>query len=153
MRKLGLILLILLIGYWLTIFVLTHIPVQKLPPSDVNDKLAHFVAYAGLASLLYLTMWTRWPAFRYPWLYTIAIALVYGAIDEVLQIPVNRVADVNDWLADAAGAILAASVWAGVRWFSWRQTIARQKDAWKVRDEVRDHVASHPIPASGGSPS
>lgn len=142
MSKLRPILAVLLAGYWLTIFVLTHIPAQQLPHSDVNDKVAHFGAYALLATLLYLTIWSRWPGFGFAWLWTITVALLYGAVDEILQIPVNRVADVNDWLADAAGAIAAATVLAGIRWLTWRRAITRQHDAWKVRDAVKERLGT-----------
>ena len=142
MRKLRLILAILLAGYWLTIFVLTHIPAERLPHTDVSDKLAHFGAYGLLTTLIYLTIWSRWPEFRFAWLWTVMIAMLYGAVDEILQIPVNRVADVNDWLADSAGALVAATLLAALRQFTWRRAIARQKNAYKVRGAVKDRLAN-----------
>jgi VanZ family protein len=44
--------------------------------------------------------------------------LTYGAIDELLQIPVGRVCSLGDWLADAAGVatvVALAVVFGAVR--------------------------------------
>jgi VanZ family protein len=39
---------------------------------------------------------------------------VYGALDELTQIPVGRYADVYDWLADCAGALAGVAAFAAV---------------------------------------
>lgn len=126
-------LLVLLIGYWLAIFTLTHLPPKDLPQVNVSDKIEHFVGYGILGALFYLTLWAYRPEFRYAWLLVIVIAMCYGAIDEWLQLVVGRTCDLHDWLADVGGSVLAVAVLSGVRWALWRRTIARQKDAWKTR--------------------
>jgi VanZ family protein len=108
---------IVLVLYWAGIFILTHIPVQNLGGPKVNDKIAHFVAYAGLATLLYLAFWLRWPRLRAAGWAVIGICMVYGAADELLQIPVGRSAELADWIADTAGAVTAVTVLASVRWY------------------------------------
>lgn len=102
------------IGVWLTEAVFTHIPLPTLPPTVPSDKTLHVVAYFVLGSVFLLTLrayalglWRR-----------LAIALpvlaVYGALDELTQPLVNRHASVYDWLADAAGVLLAIAVHAVV---------------------------------------
>lgn len=93
------------VGYWLAMFAATHVPrvevVERLP---TTDKELHFSGYFVLGLLL--------PFWRLPvppptlrrmvrlW----AVIALYGAIDELLQIPVGRSAEVHDWVADAGGA-------------------------------------------------
>ena len=36
--------------------------------------------------------------------------VVYGVVDELLQTPVGRTADVKDWFADVAGAVIGIVV-------------------------------------------
>jgi len=99
------------------IFVLSAQP--SVPtPSQLNDKEAHAVAYATLASLclMGLTGW-RWRSVAGSRLLgAFLIAVVYGVTDEIHQsfVP-GRVPDVADVLADAAGAgiaLTAAGAWA-----------------------------------------
>lgn len=93
--------------YWLALFVATHVPVPHIPGLPENsDKGMHLVAYAGLAWGLGL-----WRTLRGERRVPIAgvvfvVCAVYGAADELLQIPVGRQADVRDWIADACGALL-----------------------------------------------
>lgn len=71
------------------------------------DKAAHFIAYAALAAAL--ALWPKTATWRLHPLCTafivIAIASVYGGVDEVHQsfVP-GRDASVYDWLADTLGA-------------------------------------------------
>jgi VanZ family protein len=87
--------------YWVALFVGTHVPV---PPDIVqlagSDKTLHFLAYLGLSLLIAVCV--RPQAWSYLWL--LLGLSVYGALDELLQIPVNRSAEAADWLADVAGA-------------------------------------------------
>ena len=105
------------IGYWLTMFWATHAPrveaVQQLP---ATDKQLHFSGYFVLGLLL--------PFWRFPvppmtlrrtvrlW----CVVALYGAIDELLQIPVGRSAEVLDWTADAIGAAGGVLVAAAATW-------------------------------------
>ena len=82
-----------------------------------SDKLAHFLAYAVLGALLaHATTRTGWPpaAAR-------ALGIAYGASDEVHQFFVpGRSSDVRDWLADAAGVIVAVALYHWWRRRAWR---------------------------------
>ena len=97
-------------GYWLGLFVLTHIPSVDLPDIEFIDKIGHCVGYAGLAFFIgsVLTIWRGYQA-RFPiWIWTLAVA--YGAIDEYTQQFVKRSSDRYDLLADAIGAALGLLV-------------------------------------------
>jgi VanZ family protein len=108
--------LILLAVYWAILFTVTHIPVNRLPgPGGVNDKLAHFGGYFILAALLYLAFWICRPGMRGAWWMVILVGMVYGAADELLQIPVGRTCEFADWVADVAGTITAVAWLAGLR--------------------------------------
>ena len=104
-------------GYWLLIFIGTHLPPTTLvlPYEEHNfDKVYHFTAYAILAGLL-ATAWQLSSGvltarhLRWTWI----AVVVYGALDEITQIPVGRDCDFWDWVADAIGAAcgLLAFVW------------------------------------------
>ena len=88
--------------YWLAMAVGTHLPPGPDGPVSINDKLLHFGGYFGLAVLLSVTF-RRLPAAA-----VVAIAVGYGAIDELTQPPFGRTADVWDWVADFVGASLGA---------------------------------------------
>lgn len=102
---------VLTAGYWALIFVLTHIPPDKLPHTHTSDKLQHFLAYMGLSFLLGATFSLAVPRLRriLP-LLVLLVPAVYGVFDEVTQIPVGRTCDVHDWIADASGAAVAAGL-------------------------------------------
>jgi VanZ family protein len=69
------------------------------------DKLAHFIAFGAIAGLLGIGMVRSRP------LLLVAVVSAIGAIDEWHQLYLpGRSADVNDWLADFAAAIVAASL-------------------------------------------
>lgn len=102
----------LLAGYWIALFVGTHIPLGKLPVPEGSDKVMHFGAYFGLQFLLLLWLALRAPLTRVRWTAAIGMVFVFGIVDEVLQPYVNRHADVNDCIADWCGAILAATLFA-----------------------------------------
>ena len=92
-----------LIALWITLVMLTHIPVPQSAPQIRNlDKLIHLIAYFPLGLLLPTC---RVRGCQRGWLCLLVIAL-YGIIDELLQIPVGRTASVFDWLADMVGATL-----------------------------------------------
>lgn len=97
----------LLACYWAGLFALTHTP---LPDISVlprhTDKVAHLVTYGGLAFLL--TLW--WSTHRTVGVRQLGKVLmvlaVYSVIDELLQIPVNRTADIYDVCADMVGVTI-----------------------------------------------
>lgn len=106
--------------YWLAIFVATHLP--KLPESvdlsQVSDKSLHYGAYAGLAFLLSASLGVNGWSWGRAGL-VLGVAGLYGAVDEVLQIPVNRHADVLDWQADMVGAGTGILVYTLLRAACW----------------------------------
>lgn len=99
----------LLIAYWLTMFVITHIPLPKLDVPRHSDKLVHFVGY-GL--LMFLFRFRQQLAGSSGWKgsvwFAAIILIVYAVVDEVLQAPVNRTPDLQDGIADAIGVLLGA---------------------------------------------
>ena len=104
--------------YWLAMFAGTHYPKPEQISPNVSDKLLHFGAYAGLTWLWVLVIVVRRPLHLRDGLWIGLGLAVYGALDELLQIPVGRHCDINDWYADmggVAGALVAAylvqSVW------------------------------------------
>jgi VanZ family protein len=85
-------------------------------PEQVSDKLGHLVAYFGLGVLAVRAAAGGLPARvtgRVAVL-TAVIACGYGASDEIHQLFVlGRSADVADWYADSAGALLGlCACWA-----------------------------------------
>ena len=117
-------------GYWVFLFIMTHLPPRKVPDIGVNDKIEHLGAYGLLAGGLFLSIWATSPrTFKATWL-TPIIALAYGALDEITQaIPiVGRSCELNDWLADALGTIIAVAILTLIRWCLMRRKLrTRQK--------------------------
>ena len=113
-------------GYWLALFVLTHTP---LPPPLVivkSDKTAHFWGHGLLAALVFASL--RLAGRRDPMLATLVIGLLYGAVDEWLQLLIpGRSCELIDWFADAAG--VAAAVTLGAMVTHWRDRRAA-RSSW-----------------------
>lgn len=107
LRKKGL--LILLVLYWPTIFVLSHIPMPKVVlEADVSDKTLHFVAYFVLVFLLWGVVKpyekVRWNKACVWWI--LMVVVWYGVMDEWLQGFVRgRCVDVRDFLTDLLATI------------------------------------------------
>ena len=103
----------LTLGYWVTLFVFTHLPPSKLPHVNVSDKLEHFLAYGLLSFMGGVTLWVAFPnrrwVFRVPLLIVVGAA-AYGAFDELTQPLTHRTCDIHDWYADCTGALGAAVV-------------------------------------------
>lgn len=106
---------IVTIGFWIAIFVATHIPSDRLPDVHVSDKAAHFVAFFILAALMYISTRLTNPTRTWLGATVIAIAMIYGAIDELLQPLVGRHGDLDDWLYDVAGATTSVFLLATIR--------------------------------------
>jgi VanZ family protein len=109
------------LAFWAFIFLMTHIPQQRLPDIHVGDKSAHLISYGVLASLMYVTMWRGGPGdWALVWKIPVFL-LAYGAFDEQTQKLVNRSCELADWYADAVGVLVAVGVWSGVRLLvQWR---------------------------------
>lgn len=103
------VIVISLVSYWLTLFILTHIPIPQLVrEAGVSDKSLHFLAYLILTFLLWFAIspdrkvnW-RWPAV---W-WVLFVIVAYALLDEWLQGYVRgRSRDVMDLVANLAGTL------------------------------------------------
>ncbi len=118
-----------LMGYWAIAFIVTHVP-PFLPPGPPEpealigkDKFAHFFGFAFLAFLLMNALRNENRLLKRAGLpdsmsgavvVTVAICMVYAAIDELTQPPFGRTADPWDYVADLIGmtaGILAFHLW------------------------------------------
>ena len=98
----------ILLGYWGTMFVSTHVPTQ-LPdlPDQGFDKILHFVAFCILALLIALNSECQFGELCLRHYAMLAIVMAaYGVIDEILQSFVSRHCSFGDWVADVCGAIV-----------------------------------------------
>ena len=93
-------------AYALVLFTCTHLPPAHLPNTHVPDKIEHFGAYAILGALLAIA--AKNSGWRRATLAVIVLGVVAGAVDEWTQPLVGRFCELNDWLSDAAGVIVAA---------------------------------------------
>lgn len=114
-RKLLIAVGIALGAYWTFLFVMTHLPPEMLFRhfssadeylDDGGDKLMHLLAYGGLSFLFCLWLSFRGVEDRRLWRITAVTLGCYAVIDELLQIPFRRTADVRDCLADWAGVAM-----------------------------------------------
>ncbi len=112
---------IVAIVYWLAIFTLTHLPAKDIPPLPVSDKVEHMTAYGVLGILLFAAIRAGGTKRLRAAGIVIVIGLLYGAADELLQIPVGRSCDIRDWYADSAGIVVAVLICCGVEWRSARK--------------------------------
>lgn len=100
-----------LVVYWATLFIATHLPIPEGPMRIPGaDKAVHFTGYGILGLLL-----ACWIALRRRLTAGGGVAVVlalagYGAIDEWLQIPVGRSCDLADWLCDVLGSSVGVLV-------------------------------------------
>jgi VanZ family protein len=53
------------------------------------------------------------------------VSISYGVIDECLQIPVGRTADILDWIADSVGAVSGLLAYAVMRCWLMRRGKSR----------------------------
>jgi len=97
----------------LIIFVQSSFPSITLPKVEIisADKIVHMGVYGLLAVLCYISLihLTEKNTFSLsPFSWSFVIASLYGASDEVHQYYVpNRSAEVQDWIADVAGIVIA----------------------------------------------
>jgi VanZ family protein len=103
-----------------TIIAMGQRPASKLPrldQFDAQDKVLHFLAYAGLASLVLRFFVPRRASAPVPggvwaWAMVAVIPASVGAIDEIGQALANRgrSGDVMDWIADTAGGLVVLGI-------------------------------------------
>lgn len=107
-------------AYWVIIFVLTHLPPSNLPRVRVPDKAAHLVSYGLLSAGLFVSLSLTGLRASRAAIIVLLIAMGYGAFDEWSQRFVRRSAELDDWLADVGGALIAV----GLMWMG-RAIVAR----------------------------
>jgi VanZ family protein len=88
---------------------------ERILETPGSDKVAHFLAYAGLGFLLGAWMWVLRLTSLKHFLMAFVGLMVWAAIDEWLQIPVNRSAEFLDWVADVLGAMSGLLCLRGLR--------------------------------------
>lgn len=117
-------LLLTLIGYWIAMAVLTHLP--KVPGvPQMGDKTTHFVGFAALGALLYLCALATGRASSWTGLFVLTIVSLYAAFDEITQPLTGRSCSFVDWMADLSGAAAAVMVMGNAHWAVlrvWRNT-------------------------------
>jgi len=93
------------------VLILTHIPQQFMPkPREGSyfDKIEHMLAYGTVTLLFLLSL--RWPI-RPVVLATLLLGLAaIGTLDELSQPWVNRIASVEDFIADLVGIVVVIVV-------------------------------------------
>lgn len=125
-----------LVLYWTALFISTHTPMPDTPDFPHNiDKVAHFVAYAGLAFLLGLWFAVTRPISFRDYVVVFGVTVVYSIADELLQaIPfLHRTADpwdvLADWVGSAIGLVLLAGFLAVARGIENRRTTGEPDSA------------------------
>jgi len=111
---------VVLLCFWTAMAIGTHLPTTLDFSPDISDKVKHFSAFFGLATLLcYVTTSSKLVG-RFAAI--LLVCSLYAAIDEwTQQYVAGRVCDVWDFVADVAGATSAIVVYASVRY------VARQR--------------------------
>ncbi len=97
-------------GYWLALFIATHVPTPEVIVGDILnfDKAIHAGAYFVLATLLFITCRRAGVTTNLTVrLGLVALALAYGAFDELTQPYFGRHCSLLDWYADGVGIALA----------------------------------------------
>ncbi len=108
--------IVALVFYWVLLFVGTHVPADRVfIPLRLSDKAIHAFAFAGLAFLIAWAVPTNDAKLNQNTLLACYIAVVYAALDELLQIPVGRTADWMDFVADCFGVCLGLGFYTFVR--------------------------------------
>ncbi len=97
------------VGLLLCSFIATHYPADQLPHEVAQaDKLLHFVAYLSLAYAALVSWDLAIGPLRPAHYFTVwLVGTLYGAFDEITQIPVGRHGDIHDWLYDVMGVVFA----------------------------------------------
>jgi VanZ family protein len=116
--------------YWVIIFVLTHVPSNRLMSLiGYNDKLIHASAFAVLAFLLAWALPTNRARFHENVMLAGALGMLYAGFDELLQIPVGRTADWADFLADCIGITVGLVSYTSIRSYLYRARIHLLRDS------------------------
>jgi len=92
---------------WIAAFVATHVPITRLPQTEVSDKVLHFVGFFVIAALFLLALAAAGVVLSRRAAMVFFVTVFYGAFDEVTQMLVGRTASVADWVADSLGVVAA----------------------------------------------
>ena len=113
-------------GYWIGLFILTHTPTALPLVVIKSDKTGHFLGHGLLAAAIFASL--RVAGRRDPVLAVLVIGMIFGAVDEWLQIPIpGRSCELLDWFADVAGVAVAATAGAIItRWHDAR----KERSSW-----------------------
>lgn len=102
--------LIVCVAVWIGAFVVTHMPRDGLPGGGMSDSTLHGLGYFGLGLVFYVTLAAHRTSRKWRFWTVVGVLAVYAAVDEITQPLAAHCADVRDWLADVAGAAVAALI-------------------------------------------
>lgn len=75
------------------------------------DKVAHFLIFGLIGTLIYRVVFTRPGKWRAFW-FAVGLTSLFGVLDETRQsFNPNRSVEIADWLADTSGALLAIGLY------------------------------------------
>lgn len=103
----------LAVAVWMALtVVLSSIPFHRVQPSVSDaDKLVHAAIYCVMA-VLCARAWTRHGSPQGAMVErTMAMALIFGALMELMQSYVGREMSLADWVADGVGAVIGIGLW------------------------------------------
>lgn len=103
---------IAVIGWMTLTVILSTFPVHALGPDVSNaDKIGHAAVYAVLGFLCAVA-WSRRGSSQYAAAEkSLAMALAFGALMELVQSRIGRDPSMADWVADAVGAVVGIGAW------------------------------------------
>jgi len=102
---------IVLVIYWIALFTGTHMPAPPDMGIRVSDKIQHFTAFFGLATLLYWVVPARRNVIRKVAI-VLVVAIGYAAFDEWTQrFSPRRTVDIRDFLTNVSGIMTATLVY------------------------------------------
>lgn len=102
----------LMLLYWLAMFAGTHWPRAPQVGLGITDKALHFAAFCGLAFLLSAARSISRTMTLGTYACIFGVLAVYGALDEISQIPVGRDCEWLDFRADLVGTAVGLAVFA-----------------------------------------
>jgi VanZ family protein len=121
---------IVLVLYWIMLFTGTHMPSPPRLGVQVNDKVQHFIAFFGLATLLYWAVPARRSVNRKIAI-VLVVAITYAAFDEWTQrFSPRRTVDIRDFFTNVGGImtatlvyVISRAIW--IRFWRTRTSITR----------------------------
>ena len=94
--------------FWtVLIFILCTIPSERLPPNQPNDKISHFIAFAGFTFFWFFHTSKHWLIILLSAFYGIIIEFWQGSLPQSF----HRSFDWFDALADAVGGLMGYAIY------------------------------------------